>query len=69
VGTIQVTADVAARLRDGFVLEERGEVDVKGKGVMRTWFLLDRIESSAPEPDLQSTGMDLPAERAASRTG
>jgi len=69
VGTIQVTADVAARLRDGFVLEERGEVDVKGKGVMRTWFLLDRIESSAPEPDLQSTGMDLPAEQAASRTG
>ena len=23
-----------------WLLEERGEVDVKGKGVMRTWFLL-----------------------------
>ena len=48
VGKIQVTADVADRLRDTFVLDERGEVEVKGKGVMRTWFLLDRRTTSAP---------------------
>ena len=31
---------VHGRLKDHFVLEERGEVAVKGKGVMRTWFLI-----------------------------
>jgi adenylate cyclase len=69
VGAIQVTADVRARLRDGFVLDERGEVDVKGKGVMRTWLLLDRIAPTEPEPDVLNTGTELPAEQADSRTG
>lgn len=36
---IQVPQDVYERLRDDFVFEERGDIDVKGKGVMHTWFL------------------------------
>lgn len=38
---IQVPQEVHDRLRDDFVFEERGDIDVKGKGVMRTWFLVD----------------------------
>lgn len=48
LGKIQVPQDVYERLRNDFVFEERGEVDVKGKGVMRTWFLLDRKASAGP---------------------
>jgi adenylate cyclase len=39
-GKIQVPQVVHDRLKDDFVFEERGEVVVKGKGVMRTWFLI-----------------------------
>jgi class 3 adenylate cyclase len=38
-GRIQVTAAVEARLRDRFVLEPRGTIEVKGKGPMATYFL------------------------------
>lgn len=41
-GRIQVPEDLYERLKDDFVLEERGDVDVKGKGIMRTWFLVGR---------------------------
>jgi adenylate cyclase len=41
-GRIQVPQDVYERLKHGFVLEERGDVDVKGKGVMHTWYLVGR---------------------------
>ena len=30
------------RLKDEFVLQERGRIDVKGKGIMRTWYLIGR---------------------------
>lgn len=39
-GRIQVPDDVYQRLRDSFVLEERGYVEVKGKGPMHTWYLV-----------------------------
>ncbi|SBS77596.1 Adenylate cyclase [uncultured Mycobacterium sp.] len=48
-GRIQVPQDVYERLRGQFVLEERGDVDVKGKGVMHTWYLVSR--RAAPAPD------------------
>ncbi|MFM8634392.1 MAG: adenylate/guanylate cyclase domain-containing protein [Planctomycetia bacterium] len=38
-GRIQVSADTAALLADGFVLEDRGEIAVKGKGQVRSAFL------------------------------
>ncbi|BBX70392.1 adenylate/guanylate cyclase domain-containing protein [Mycolicibacterium psychrotolerans] len=39
-GRIQVPDDVYQRLRERFVLEERGYVEVKGKGPMHTWYLV-----------------------------
>jgi len=39
-GRIQVPPDVYERLRGDFVFEERGDVEVKGKGVLHTWFLV-----------------------------
>ncbi len=39
--------DVYERLNHAFVLEERGEVDVKGKGVMHTWYLVGRRDEDA----------------------
>ena len=41
-GRIQVTDAVRQRLSKSFVLEERGVIEVKGKGEMQTWFLNGR---------------------------
>ncbi len=41
-GRIQVTDSTRRRLSEPFMLEERGVIDVKGKGEMRTWFLNSR---------------------------
>jgi adenylate cyclase len=41
-GRIQVTPGTYERLRDQFEFERRGPVEVKGKGVIETWFLLGR---------------------------
>ncbi|MGA9493311.1 MAG: adenylate/guanylate cyclase domain-containing protein, partial [Mycobacterium sp.] len=57
VGRIQVPEAVYQRLRNDFVLHERGAIDVKGKGVMRTWYLVGRrpdtdaedLRAGAPE--------------------
>jgi guanylate cyclase len=39
---IQVTEHVFEALRDRYVFEDRGTIDVKGKGLMRTYFLEGR---------------------------
>ena len=59
-GRIQVPQDVYERLRDRFELEERGDVEIKGKGVMRTWYLVGR----KPLPDKV---VDVPAGRESGR--
>ncbi|HEY9829028.1 MAG TPA: adenylate/guanylate cyclase domain-containing protein [Stenomitos sp.] len=41
-GKIQVTAITKERLQDKFLLEERGAIEVKGKGQMMTYWLLER---------------------------
>jgi adenylate cyclase len=46
-GRIQVPQDVYERLNHSFLLEERGDVDVKGKGVMHTWYLVGRRNDEA----------------------
>ena len=42
VGRIQVPQPVYQRLRNRFEFEERGNVEVKGKGSMHTWYLVGR---------------------------
>jgi class 3 adenylate cyclase len=42
-GRIQVTAATYERLRGGYRFEERGEVDVKGKGRMPVYLLVGRL--------------------------
>jgi adenylate cyclase len=39
-GRIQVPRNVYERLESDFVFEERGDVDVKGKGTVHTWYLV-----------------------------
>ena len=41
-GRIQVTDAARQRLSERFLFEERGTIDVKGKGEMHTWFLNGR---------------------------
>jgi adenylate cyclase len=42
-----VPHNVYERLNHAFVLEKRGEVDIKGKGVMHTWYLVARRDDQA----------------------
>ena len=44
-GRIQVPQNVYDRINQKFVLEERGNVEVKGKGLMHTWYLVGRRDT------------------------
>ncbi len=46
-GRIQVTEAVFERLRSAYDFEARGEVEVKGKGLLRTYLLTGRRSSGA----------------------
>ena len=63
VGRIQVPHNVFERLQHAFALEERGEVDVKGKGVMRTWYLLGRKPVAQPPDHAPAALPDQPGAR------
>jgi class 3 adenylate cyclase len=53
VGRIQVPEELYERLKDEFVLQERGRIDVKGKGPMCTWYLIGR-KATEQSTDLHS---------------
>lgn len=46
-GRIQVSDAVRVRLQDDYEFEERGAVEMKGKGSMNTWYLVGRREQTA----------------------
>jgi class 3 adenylate cyclase len=49
-GTVQVTEETRQLLKDMYILTPRGEITVKGKGLMRTWFLIGPLPSDgAPD--------------------
>jgi adenylate cyclase len=50
-GAIQVPADVAERLYGTHACQERGIVDVKGKGPTPTWLLVRRSSDAMTAPD------------------
>ncbi|WP_422746499.1 adenylate/guanylate cyclase domain-containing protein [Mycobacterium sp. WMMD1722] len=47
VGRIQVPHNIYERIRHSFDFEERGDVDIKGKGVIHTWYLVGRRDDGA----------------------
>lgn len=58
-GRIQVPQEIYERLKDNFVFEPRGEVEIKGKGTMKTWFLVaQRDVESADEARVTQSSLD-----------
>jgi adenylate cyclase len=55
-GRIQVPQEVYERLKNTFVFEPRGDVEIKGKGVMPTWFLVAQREGESPADETPSNG-------------
>lgn len=55
-GRIQVPHNVYERISHAFVLEERGDVEIKGKGLMHTWYLVGRRDDEAVRTRLESSG-------------
>jgi adenylate cyclase len=49
-GRVQLTEETRRRLSPRFVVELRGEVEVKGKGMMTTWWLSRRFAPGASVP-------------------
>ena len=45
-GEIQISAATYDRLKDSFVCEPRGLIEVKGKGQLETWILRERASVS-----------------------
>jgi guanylate cyclase len=43
-GKIQVTEKTHSLIKDEFVFEKRGSIEIKGKGEMNTWFLMGQKE-------------------------
>jgi adenylate cyclase len=60
-GRIQVPQDVYERLKHAFLLEERGDVDIKGKGVMHTWYLVGRRDDEDDEEVRRAAERGAPA--------
>jgi class 3 adenylate cyclase len=52
-GTVHVSEETRQLLKDMYVLTPRGEISIKGKGVMRTWFLTGRLPSDGSSVQTQ----------------
>jgi adenylate cyclase len=48
-GQIQVSEATHRRVESAFILEARGAIDIKGKGLMPTWLLVGRKPSTPME--------------------
>src|SRR5262249_43325296 len=59
-GRIQITRATYDLVKDDFVCEPHGRIDVKGKGAMETWFLVGARPSAASAPG--PAGASTPAE-------
>lgn len=55
-GTIHVTSEIYAALRHKYAFEPRGPIEIKGKGMMETYFLLDSRDSGKPRQMIDDTG-------------
>jgi adenylate cyclase len=40
-GMIQVTNETRELIKDQFICELRGDIDIKGKGLVKTWYLVE----------------------------
>jgi adenylate cyclase len=59
-GSIHVTERTYLRLATGFEFEERGVIDVKGKGPMRTYFLIRPRDEAMAHEAASGTGEGTP---------
>jgi len=41
-GSVHISHETYLRIQHLYVFEDRGEIDVKGKGRMRTWLIKER---------------------------
>ncbi|MGV0600230.1 adenylate/guanylate cyclase domain-containing protein, partial [Mycolicibacterium pulveris] len=64
-GRIQVPQNVYERLKDKFLFEERGPVEVKGKGLMHTWYLVGRRDDEAVRNAVELQPVSGPTPRSA----
>ncbi|HEX6222441.1 MAG TPA: adenylate/guanylate cyclase domain-containing protein [Acidimicrobiia bacterium] len=56
-GQIQVSEEVYRRLASRYVLEERGTIDVKGKGPMKTYLLGEKVPTVSGELGVVEAGL------------
>ena len=41
-GTIQISDDTRRLIEESFVCEPRGEIELKGRGALHTWYIVGR---------------------------